>query len=437
MQNLEKYAESCALASLFVVFLVVTSNIPVVGFAASDSSEPVFQKGMSYRPAPYTSFNYSTPESDESLRRMAEDNVEWVAIITWWFQENLTSTQIYPHYDFTPTKESLKHAIETAHGLGMKVMLKPMIDTEDARNEPRWMIPATAKWLESYTAFITRQAQLANETGAEQLCVGCEFKYTESSAAGWRQIVAEVKKYYSGRLTYAATTDSYRDITWWDSLDYVGIDAYFSLTNKTDQTLEELKNAWSSTVNDIQTWHDSKVKQPILFTEIGYRSGDGTNMEPWNWTAPLKLDLQEQFDCYLAAFEVLRGKPWFYGFYWWIWESNPNAGGLNDTDFTPQNKPVEYLIRSWYSMEWRVDPYYELKQTYTSLLANYSSLNEAFNVLQGEYKSLLEQYNSLKGLYEIQRNFLYAFILATILSSGTAILFLRKYKKVLAKGKQT
>jgi len=456
MQNLKKYAGFCALTSLFMVFLVVTSNI-LVGFSASSSFEPVFQKGMSYRPAPYTSYYYSTPESDESLRRMAEDNVKWVAIITWWFQENLTSTQIYPHHDFTPTNESLKHAIETAHDLGMKVMLKPMIDTEDARNEPRWMIPASADWFESYTAFITRQAQLANETGSEQLCVGCEFKYTESSAAGWRQIVAEVKKYYSGRLTYAATTDSYRDITWWDTLDYVGIDAFFDLTNKNDPTLEELTQAWNRTANDIEDWQQS-IKKPILFTEIGYRSGDGNNKQPWNWTETLQPDLQEQFDCYLAAFKILWGKPWFQGFYWWIWESNPNAGGSDDTDFTPQNKPVEYLIRSWYSMEWRVDPFYELKQTYTSLLANYSSLNEAFNVLQGEYKSLLEQYNSLnnlyqdllrnytdlhktysdlQGLYEIQRNFLYAFILATILSSGTAILFLRKYKKVLAKGKQT
>ena len=33
------------------------------------------------------------------------------------------------------------------------------------------------------------------------------------------------------------------------------------------------------------------------------------------------------------------------------WESDPNAGGPNDNDFTPQNKPAEALIKQWYGLE--------------------------------------------------------------------------------------
>lgn len=128
-------------------------------------------------------------------------------------------------------------------------------------------------------------------------------------------------------------------------------------------------------------------------------------MQPWNWISTLELDLQEQFNCYLAALRVLWGKPWFYGFYWWIWESDPDAGGLNDTDFTPQNKPVEYLVRSWYSSKPQVE-------------------------LEKEYKDL-------QSLYETQKNLLLAFILTTIAFFATTTIFLRKYRKLLAKDKET
>jgi hypothetical protein len=54
-------------------------------------------------------------------------------------------------------------------------------------------------------------------------------------------------------------------------------------------------------------------------------------------------------DCYEAAFQILWNRTWFYGFYWWNWETKPYAGGVNDAGFTPQNKPAENTIQTWYS----------------------------------------------------------------------------------------
>lgn len=433
MQNQKKIIGFCMLFSLLMACFVWTSNVLSAQFFSSNGFKPVFQKGMSYRHYPYP---YHSSHSNESLQRIAETNTEYVAITVWWLQENITSTQIYAKPGWTATNESLAMAIQKAHELDMKVMLKPMVDPEDVYTHWRGEIPPTSEWFESYKAFIKAYAQFAEENDIDLFCVGCEFKATEGNGSSWREIIAEVRKYYSGPLTYAATIDSYQNISWWDALNYIGIDAYFPLTNNKDPTLEELKQGWSHIAYDIETWHDSEVNKPILFTEIGYRSGDGNNIQPWNWTSPLELDLQEQFDCYLAAFQVLWGKPWFYGFYWWIWESDPDAGGLNDTDFTPQNKPVEYLIESLYSAEAKVDPWYELKSKYNLLQANYSSLNESFNTLQEEhinlenlYETLQKKYNNLQSLYETQKYFVYAFILTTIIFFVTTTLFLRKCKK--------
>ena len=41
----------------------------------------------------------------------------------------------------------------------------------------------------------------------------------------------------------------------------------------------------------------------------------------------------------------------FQGIYWWSWSTDPKAGGLNDTDFTPQNKPPTLaVIKKYYSI---------------------------------------------------------------------------------------
>jgi hypothetical protein len=281
---------------------------------------------------------------------MADTNTEYVAITVWWMQQNISSTQIYRKLDWTATDEQLAKAVSKAHELSMKVMLKPMIDPEDYYTHWRGEFLGSQEWFDSYKSFISSYAEFAQENHVDLFCVGCEFKATEQDESNWRQIIQDVKKHYAGPLTYAATYDSYQSIKWWNALDYVGIDAYIPLTNKIDPTLGELRQAWTRIANGIEAWA-LLVNKPVVFTEIGYRSGDGNNMQPAIWTAQLSIDLQEQLDCYSAALEILWNRPWFYGFYWWIWETNPNAGGPNDTDFTPQNKPAESLIKQWYRLE--------------------------------------------------------------------------------------
>lgn len=387
------------LLSAMIIFFVLTSNVLSAKIHSSNGFEPVFQKGMSYRHYPYS---YDSLFSNKSLLQMSETNIECVAITVWWLQQNVTSTQIYAKSGWTATNESLAMAIQKAHEYGMKVMLKPMVDPEDVYTHWRGEIPPSVEWFKNYRAFIGAYAQFAEENNVDLFCIGCEFKATEVDEQRWREIISQVREYYSGPITYAATQDSYQDIRWWDALEYVGIDAYFPLTNGKNPTLEGLKQGWSRTANDIETWHASEMNKPILFTEIGYRSGEGSNIQPWNWISTLELDLQEQFDCYLAAFQVLWGKPWFYGFYWWIWESDPGAGGLADTDFTPQNKPVENLLKSWYSAE--------------------PALKDSYEILQ-------EKYCNLQSLYETQKSFLYLFALTTLIFvTATVYLRIRKPK---------
>ena len=93
------------------------------------------------------------------------------------------------------------------------------------------------------------------------------------------------------------------------------------------------------------------MNKPVIFTEIGYRSGDGTSMAPSNYWTNMAVDFQEQVDCYEAAFQALWNRNWFSGFYWWTWIHDPTKGGLTDSYHTPQNKPAQDTITKWYSQD--------------------------------------------------------------------------------------
>jgi len=341
-------------------------------------AEPVFQRGLSY--SAWSNDDFSSSESDESLSLLTETSTEWIALCFSWIQSNTTSHDIHLSSSGTPTPESLKHAITTAHNLGLKVMLKPMVEAIERKEilpYPVWRgeIQPSNEWFESYSTFINFFAEFAEQNDVELFSVGCEYKATTGEKDQWEKIISGVRERYSGPITYSADWTNYQNIEWWDSVDYVGIDAYFPLSIlKYDPTFNELKNAWTNYADEIETWL-STVNKPVIFTEIGYRSGDGTNACPSNYWSDMPVDLQEQRDCYEAAFQTLWNRSWFYGFYWWTWIHDPTEGGAADSGHSPQNKPAQDIVTQWYSLDRQAAV---VDQTFTS--ATKCSVNEAQSV---------------------------------------------------------
>jgi hypothetical protein len=209
--------------------------------------------------------------------------------------------------------------------------------------EAEWEI-----WFASYRDFIADYASLAQANGVEQFCVGTELVGTTGREADWRQVISDVRSLFSGPITYASNhSGEETGIQWWDAVDYIGVDAYYPLTDKNDPTLIELKAAWVTPTLTLENL-SRQYNRPIIFTEIGYRSVDGANQHPWEWQTGSTVDLQEQADCYRAALETFWGKPWFRGIYWWYWSTDPDQGGPEDMDYTPHNKPAETVLRNYY-----------------------------------------------------------------------------------------
>jgi len=105
----------------------------------------------------------------------------------------------------------------------------------------------------------------------EGLCIGTELYITTTQhEQKWRNIIKEIRKVYSGQLTYAANFHKeYEEIKFWDALDYIGVQAYFALTNKENPSLKELRKGWIPHHRRLKQFHE-KWQKPIVFTEIGY-----------------------------------------------------------------------------------------------------------------------------------------------------------------------
>ncbi|MBU0683484.1 MAG: discoidin domain-containing protein [Candidatus Omnitrophica bacterium] len=305
-----------------------------------------FQKGVVY--TSWMAEELLLSASDLMLAKLKKSGFDTVAIMVPAYQDDLDSANIYtndvPNGD-TPTEEALKHAVEVCHKLGLRVMIKPHVDPRT--DEARINIRPSSAWFDSYEEFILRYACFCQENNVEMFSIGTELEATtfETWAKRWNQVIDKVKENYEGVLTYSANWTEYKEVPFWDKMDFIGIDAYFPLTETNNPTKDQLKRAWEDKADEIDGWLVEKglVEKGLLFTEIGYPSSDGANRQPWVAITSVE-DEQEQADCLSAMFEVMLQRPWFKGYY--IWQYFPQER-WSPLGFTVKGKKAEQVINSW------------------------------------------------------------------------------------------
>ena len=79
----------------------------------------------------------------------------------------------------------------------------------------------------------------------------------------WRSVTAAVRREYSGLLTYAANPNEYPHMTWWDALDMIGVNAYFSLSTADTPTVDDMVAGWQPDPIDHQALRSRVRPSPI------------------------------------------------------------------------------------------------------------------------------------------------------------------------------
>lgn len=256
---------------------------------------------------------------------------------------------------FGETKSGAKQYIGMLHKNKVKVMLKPQIwiwrgeftGTLKMQSEEDWL-----KLEDSYERFIMAYAHLAQHTKTDLFCIGTELgQFVKNRPEFWDKLIEKVRTVYFGKLTYAANWDEYPQTTFWKHLDFIGIDAYFPLSEEKTPTVEQLRTAWQKHKGKISSLSQT-IKRPVVFTEYGYRSMDYTAKKPWLVDRDQDgVNFEGQVNAKKAIFEEFWNEDWFAGGYVWKWFiHHDKAGGLEDNRFTPQNKPAQEVISAFYKM---------------------------------------------------------------------------------------
>ncbi len=256
---------------------------------------------------------------------------------------------------FGETKTGAKQYIEMLHKNGIEVMLKPQIwiwrgeftGTLKMQSEEDWVALEI-----SYEKFLMSYARLAQETNTALLCIGTELEqFVKNRPVFWKNLIVKIRSVYKGKLTYAANWDEYPRTTFWEDIDFIGIDAYFPLSDERTPSVEQLRKGWQNHKDKMSALSFEKNK-PIIFTEYGYRSMDYTAKKPWLVDRnDENVNLEGQVNAKKAIFEEFWNEDWFAGGYVWKWFiHHDKAGGGEDNRFTPQNKPAQLVIRDFYKM---------------------------------------------------------------------------------------
>ena len=315
-----------------------------------------FLAGMNY-PA-WTKDVLQSHRSDQSLSDLRAAGANAVTLVLPVYQDNFRSVAVTRDPSTTPSDSSIRHAVTQAHGLGMHVILKPLLILRDTGaatpNGPSWrgvVAPSSwSRWFDSYGQMLDHYASLSGELGTFGLVIGTEMKSATPRSDSWRGLIARCQNLYAGTLYYCANWDEYDQVKFWDALPMLGIDAYPPLTGQSNPSETALYQGWQKWLPQIWKWQ-STWQKPLMIGEVGYQSAAFSTAEPWVQSDQAPADLELQSRAYSAAISAFRPWPQLSGLFWWNWEADPAAGGDGDNGFTPQNKPAMDVLRAWFKEE--------------------------------------------------------------------------------------
>ncbi len=314
-------------------FCLAQSKINGLSFVASDKEisvsqiEPVL--GVNANWVTLMPFAFTKTEADSSL--VFNSKRQWI----------------------NERKEGIEKTVKLFRQKKIKIMLKPQIWIPKGGFTGRIAMKSEKEWNafeENYKKYILFYAKIAQENNCELFCIGTEMNsFVIARPNYWHNLITNIKKTYSGKITYAENWDSFKNVPFINQLDYIGIDVYFPLDPAKTPAIKAIEKAWQPIKLEILQL-SKKYNKKILFTEYGYQSKDFAAFEPWDHSKIRTVNLKAQENALIALYNQFWDKPWIAGGFLWKWYDNHSqSGGVSDSDYTVQNKPSEKIVKKQYA----------------------------------------------------------------------------------------
>jgi hypothetical protein len=309
---------------------------------------PGFLRGVSYAMTNTVSGSYASTRSRETLAALAKMSVNSISIMPFSYSSDATTPEIqFVHrHPAGETDEGTVRAVADAHALGMSALVKPQVWLGGGqfvgeiamRSEADW-----ARWFGAYRRFIVHEAVVAEATGADAFCIGTELVGTESRRAEWMDTIAAVRLATGAPLIYAANWAAGAPrVSFWNSLDAIGVDFYDPLSpdaSASDEKLTEGVRRCAGALGDLSR----RTGKPVIFAEAGYPQVRSA------WTAPHEEGKgtpasADAARAVAAVFRALEKESWWKGVYWWKVFSDGRAAREGERGYNLRGTPAERAI---------------------------------------------------------------------------------------------
>ncbi len=206
-------------------------------------------KGFNFAHEGYQVYNgYLSAKAQESIHALKDIGSNTISIIPYSYMNSIHAPSPFyiPTSAGSENDESVICSIHYAQHAGMEVMLKPQIwigrggwvGEVEMQSEEDWKA-----FFQYYTDWMAHYAMIAQRYQVELLCVGVELsKTTVSHPEEWKKMIQNLRHIYDGNIVYAANWgEEFEQITFWDELDYIGVDNYYPLSEKVNPGDDELR----------------------------------------------------------------------------------------------------------------------------------------------------------------------------------------------------
>ena len=288
---------------------------------------------------------------EHALRHLRAMGCRWINFVINARQHDVHADNIHIDAQVSLTPEHLRQVLLYAHHLGIHTMLMPIILLNEATGDdwrgvikpPSWKI-----WFTRYRRYISLAANWAQQAHVRIFCVGSELLSSEPFKRQWLRIIRMVRARFHGQLTYSANWDHYQYVHFWPQLNYIGMNAYYDLSNAAHPTTAAVVAHWQRIKERIVKFSAQQHK-PVLFTEIGWDNLDNTLAKPWDYVGTGLVNPRNQRIAYQAFVRVWRKMPvgTFAGAF--IWEWLPGCKPTDYGAYSPQGEPALPLIQHWVS----------------------------------------------------------------------------------------
>jgi hypothetical protein len=235
---------------------------------------------------------------DQASRLGASD----LELVVQWSQLDAAAVEMAPSATHTVDDAFLGWLMDQAAARSLRVLLTPVLELEQ-QAAARAIAPADHKrWFWAYHRFVLHYARIAEARGACCLAVGWDLPELEQDEAHWRELIADVRKAFKGKLAYAVRPDRLPALAFWDALELVNLVGVGALAQGPAAQADPRLAALSAGLRGWREQHD----RPLLLTR--------TSAAPAAAGAEEQA-LRDQLDATRALYRALQGEPLVAGVY--------------------------------------------------------------------------------------------------------------------------